>query len=382
MTLFETKTMRPAEKKDIFPLMTLNQLSRVSDYEGNLFLDYEELGRSLDDKNTHWVVSESSGELIGAASTLIDREHEICKLSCLRIHPSVKNQDQLVKEVISFLLESLRQHKIPFDVLYTTTRVLSLQQQQQTIDLGFKILGIFPSAMTLDSSRLNGLTVWFEKNVLKKKRFTDFTLHPGLAMLYELAKEEAGLNSIALADLMTLPDLPEDPVPSLEIIDAPQFVSRQFSLLKNRSFLSSNYFPFHEPNIMFTDSDMGVTIFAKFVPQYRFAIIIGEHLKAPVNPIQLYQTLGRMLYQRNVSYIEVIIDAADVIALDSMIRAGYLPCAYFPSFMKHGTMRRDYVIFAKTFERVWETLPDVRPRYLDYLREYYRVAAGRGMPLF
>lgn len=375
-------TMRRAEKRDIFPLMNLNQIAKVQDYEGDLFLDYEAVGASLEDPTAFWVVAESSTGLLGVISTLIDSEQEICKIYCCRLDPSYKDNDTLFKDLLSFLLQSLREHKVPFDILYTTTRALTLHQQQLTIDLGFKILGIFPSAMTLDASRLNGLTVWFEPDVLKKRRFVDFSLHPGLAMLYELAKEEAKLSNIAVADIMELPTLPEDPVPPLEMIDAQKFVSRQFTLLKKRSFLSSSSFPFHYPNILITDEDMNVSIFAKFVPQYRFAVIIAEHLKAPANPVQLYKTIAKMLYEKNVSYIEVVIDAADVIAIDSIIRAGYLPCSYFPCFMKHGPMRRDYVIFAKTFERVWETLPDVRHRYLDFLREYYRVAADRGMPLF
>jgi len=84
--------------------------------------------------------------------------------------------DQLLQEkqspaFIQFLLEYLNKLTEPPDVLYTTTRFLTLNQLTILKKIGFKIGGIFPAALGADISGINGIAIYyFTKEVLSEKR--------------------------------------------------------------------------------------------------------------------------------------------------------------------------------------------------------------------
>jgi hypothetical protein len=68
----------------------------------------------------------------------------------------------------------------------------------------------------------------------------------------------------------------------------------------------------------------------------------------------------------------MINDAADALGTEALIQAGYLPCAYFPALKKQNNVRRDYVVFARSFENFfYPDLGKIAPVYRQYLRQYY-----------
>lgn len=372
---------RIAKTDDIFSLIKLHYLSKSKHHRDVLFSDFASLKATLENRDYFWIVGEDQANIVATASVRIDHEQGVARLFEIRVLSEDENRIMILQDSIRFLIERVLEKYPEIDIIYSTTRALTLKEQEATIDLGFKILGVFPSAMTLDPSRLNGLAIRFGKDVMEKKRFGGFSLHPGIARLFEIAREETGLRKLPYADLSLYPPLPDSPVPPLEFIEAPKFVAHQFQSLRERGFLSSNYYPFQEPNILVTDPAQSIGVFVEHFANDRFATINGEHMKAFVNPVDLYKTVGRMLYERNVAYIEVVCDAADVTGIDAILKAGYLPCAFFPALKRHGRSRRDYVVFARTYERVWEVQPDIHPRYLDYLKQYFKAEAERGMVL-
>jgi len=165
-------------------------------------------------------------------------------------------------------------------------------------------------------------------------------------------------------------------LPQLEIIPAPSFVAHRFAKLKERQALSVHFYPFHEPNVLITDPAQRIEIFIKMVPEERFAAILGERLDVYVNPVELYRKIAVLLNQHGITYLEVINDAGDLAGTQAILDAGFLPCAYFPSFKRLGDSRWDYVVFSCSFEKPLPVAEadavHIHPLYLDYLKEYRR----------
>ncbi|MDD5628218.1 MAG: hypothetical protein PHU21_04075, partial [Elusimicrobia bacterium] len=145
--------------------------------------------------------------------------------------------------------------------------------------------------------------------------------------------------------------------------------------IKARKHLSVNFFPFETPNILFTSPDGKVEVFVRLVKQTRFACILAEHLSASVDPVRLYREVAQMLYNSRVIYIEVINDAADVLGTECILQAGFAPCGYMPCLKEAEDKRRDYAVFARSYEYFTYPRLKVNSLYLDYLREYCKARA-------
>src|SRR5690606_11749066 len=123
--------------------------------------------------------------------------------------------------------------------------------------------------------------------------------------------KECDLSVLEVAKVPHFGAMSFDPLPSLELIYAPNYVARKFALLEERKSLAVHFYPFSRPNAMITDAEGKVEIYVKMIPEERQATIIGERLDLSVDPTQLYSQVASMLFEKNIVYIEVINDAAD-----------------------------------------------------------------------
>lgn len=325
-------------------------------------------------ENAEYFLAQKNGRI--AAFLLLFREPEqgLCKIHRICVDTAVENAEAISREIILFAVDCLKNSATPPDVLYTTTRALTLKQQEFTLDIGFKILGIFPNAPGADESWLNGLTAYYFDGVLPKKRYKSFSLHPSLAPFYAIAAEQCALEKLpayaeASADKSVCAGYLQ--AHNMEPINAPQFVAGRFELLKKKKSLSVSFYPFQKPNLLITNPDQTIEIFCKTAKETRFAAIIAERIAAPANPAELYGSASAILNGIGMNYIEVINDAADVLGIECILKAGYVPCAYFPCLKKHGKLRRDYAVFSKSFEKIFiEPVSGINETYKRYLAAY------------
>ena len=365
---------RRAELADVFPLMKLYQIASTNVFADPLLLDYRAMQKDLESPKSVWIVADDRGSLLAAMSIQLDRENRLAKINRLLLDPAWEGSSQVLHQALPLLVNYLGEKGI--EVLYTTTRTLSLAQQQLTLKMGFEMLGIFPNAQGADPLKLNGLTAYFFGDVLRARRRADHGLHPKIAPLYELVRESCGLEALPATSAPDLSGATYEALPRLETIFAPDFVAHRFEKLKERKSLSTTFYPFQEPNALLSDPGQRVEIFVKLVPERRFAAILGERLDLAVNPTELYHEVALMLNARGISFIEVLSDAADVVGLECMTQAGFVPCVYFPAFKHQGDFRRDYIVLARAFERVLGSQRQssvVHPQYLKFLQQYYRV---------
>jgi len=365
---------RRADLADVFPLMKLYQFASTNVFADPLLLDYRAMEKDIQSPTSAWIVAAANGSLLAAMSINLDPENRLAKISRLILDPAWEGSGKVLHSALPLLVRYLGEKGI--EVLYTTTRTLSLAQQELTLEMGFEMLGIFPNAQGADPLKLNGLTAYFFDDILKNRRTTDHALHPKIASLYELVRANCGLDALPIATVPDISAAGHDTLPSLETIFAPDFVACRFQKLKERRSLSTTFYPFQEPNALISDSRQRVEIFVKLVPERRFAAILGERLDLAVNPSELYHEVALMLNARGISFIEILSDAADVVGLECMIQAGFVPCVYFPAFKHQGDFRRDYVVLARSFERILgnqRRSSAVHPQYLRFLQQYYRV---------
>ncbi len=364
---------RRAEGKDVFPLMQLYQLAAKDVMADPVLLNYRKLVNEILSPDSVWIVADNGGTLLAALSILLDKDNRLAKVSRLILHPEWSDSNLVLKQALPLLIHYLGEKGI--EVVYTTTRNVSLTQQQFTMSLGFQMLGIFPNAQGADPLKLNGLTAYFFESILREHRQADHTLHPLVLPLFELVRKTCGLAPLPVAEAPAFDASAFTSLPGLEAVDASAFVAHRFERLKERRSLAT-FYPFHAPNALITDPAQRLEIFVKLVPEVRFAAILGERLDLPVNPAELYHEVALMLHSRGISFVEVICDAGDVMGIECMTRAGFIPCAYFPAFKRQGDMRRDYVVLARSFERVLGSSREsssVHPQYLSFLQQYYRL---------
>lgn len=332
------------------------------------------------DENSMWFVCEKDKNIQAFLSILYEKEHKLCKIFSLWVDSSLQNVEEVSKKILLFTIEHLAHLPISPDVLYTTTRTLTPYQQKLTLELGFKTLGIFPNAPGLDAAGINGLTAYFFNDVLHKKRYSSFSIHPLIEPIYEIARTECGLKKLPVTKNIQ----PETShlgggygVQILEAICAPEFVKRRFEILEQKKAVSIDFYPFQKPNMLITNPEQNIEIFVKTVQKTGFAAIIAERIDAYTNPVTLYTKVAEILQSMNVSYIEVINDAADTWTIDCILKAGFVPCAYFPCLKKHASTRRDYVVFSKSFKKFFQdsliTTESYPAAYIKYLEQYRKI---------
>ncbi|MBI4802165.1 MAG: hypothetical protein HY796_06540 [Elusimicrobia bacterium] len=331
----------------------------------------------MQSKNSILFVAEKGREIAAVIFVLAERNHGLCKIYRMYAHPGAQRAEEILKGLLLFTTDCLKNSAFRPDVLYTTTRTLALKHQEFTLELGFKILGIFPVSGRA-AGGLNGLTACYFNNALAEKRYTDFSLHPAIAPFYEIARKECALGKLPVAPSAPPPgERSGTTLPVLEALEAPGFVARRFDMLKERKFIPINFYPFQKPNILITSPDQGIEIFVKAVQEPRFAAIVAEKLDLAVDPVRLYKAVTRILKGLNISYIEVINDAADTAGINDILNAGWLPCAYFPALKRQGNTRRDFIVFSKSFEEIFQPVSGrLRETYKQYLKAYLALKKG------
>lgn len=365
---------RRAEAKDVFPLMRLHQAASGNVFDDPVLLDQKKILAEIQSPLSVWIVADKEGTLHAALSILLDKENRLAKINRLILDPEWVGSGNLLKQALPLLIHYLKDKGV--EVLYNTTRTLTLQQQELTLGMGFNILGVFPSAHGADPLKINGLTAYYFPEVLKSRRHAGFALHPIARPLFDLVRDNCGLEELPAAERPSIDHSAFTALPSLEVIHAPGFVSHRYNRLKERRSLSVSFYPFHEPNLLITDPAQKIEMFVRILPDIRFAAIIGERLDLPVNPTDLYNQVSLMLHERGVSFIEVINDAADPTGIEFIYNACFIPCAYFPAFKRQGEERRDYVVFARSFERVLGAQSGIRQinrKYLSFLSQFYHL---------
>ena len=115
-----------------------------------------------------------------------------------------------------------------------------------------------------------------------------------------------------------------------------------------------------------------VEIFVYTSSSDTYCTIMGVKKPREYNFTWLLDRCTQLLHKIGVRYIETMIRADKILNIERVLKARFIPCAYFPAFQLNKGRRHDFIIFSRTFEVL--DFHDIRLNGLnmDYLEEYLR----------
>lgn len=326
-------------------------------------------------KNPHnyWIIAEAGVNLVGSMVFEYDPNHKIAKAFGAAISPQYQGH-HIAQEMMKYSLQFMQEDTHSgVGLCYAVTRTVHSSAQILTQKLGFKKLGIFPNVHKTTTYETHCLAAYFEKETLMK-RHTGFKLHPSVLPLYELARVEIGLAKLPVAKVFE--EIQKTDIKSfeLETINAKKFVTERFKKMKAEGHLDNSFYPFHQPNCLITSPDQSVEVFLYINESDRHCVIIGVSINQNETDryFSLIKQVSEILRNLSVRYIESIVRADNLGHIDHLLKAKFIPCAYFPAFQLVNETRYDFVVFSRSFEIFDFSNIQLEGLYKDYLNLYYQ----------
>ena len=116
--------------------------------------------------------------------------------------------------------------------------------------------------------------------------------------------------------------------------------------------LDKVFFPFADPNFLFTSEDKKSEFFVNFNSVDGHAVILGYRIQDP-DTRRILMWFCESASQAGMRYIELMVNVfkPDIQRIASDAR--FLPCAYFPAMrMNDKGLREDYIVFSRSFEQL------------------------------
>lgn len=365
---------RRADADDIFRLIELYHVVYKGTYPEPLMNQYGEMKKFLENSGSYWFIAEEnskSKKSAIAASVVVryDAENKLAKAFGAAVLEEYRRVG-LMESLLSHAIEYMQNNTAGADVVYATTRTVHEGAQALTEKLGFKKLGIFPNSHKSFEYETHCLTASFHRDAIQN-RFENYSIHEKLRGLVNVVCEEVPeMKSSTFIN-------PESPskklvdAPHLEMITSEHFVKYRYEKLKNDKELQFAFFPFHEPNSLILSPDQSIEIFCYHSPGDAYSVIIGGKVDPNVSYSSLFNKIANLLRDHQARYVEMLVRADKPKIIDSILKAKFIPSAFFPAFQLHEGKRYDYVVMNKTFE-IFD-FQNIRLKGLNqkYLEEYF-----------
>ncbi|HXH32576.1 MAG TPA: GNAT family protein [Bacteriovoracaceae bacterium] len=358
-----------ATEVDIFQISKLYYDVYEGTYPDPLMKDFTRIGNFIKSDSNFWYVTKDEKEqIIASVMIAYDKDNLIAKAFGAVVRNEFRAKG-VMEELLAYGIDHVRTRTPGVDVIYSTTRTVNEAAQTLTEKLGFKKLGIFPNAHRTNEYETHCLTAIIYPSALEK-RHSDYRLHHEIASLYKIVENEVGLTpleSIVPAQPSKVLVAPE----KLEVVNSPNFVSYRYAYLKAEKKLEFEFFPFHQPNLMIISPDQQIELFCHLSALDGYCVIVGGNMPGDLDFSLLFLQANRLLRDAGARYIEVIVRADRPKILESIIRAKFIPCGFFPAFQLINGKRYDFLVLSRSFE-IFD-FQNVRLKGLNqvYLEEYF-----------
>jgi RimJ/RimL family protein N-acetyltransferase len=366
----ETFLFRKASVADIFGIMELYQETYQGAYTDPLMNVHSILKTFLENPNHYWFVSEAKGQLVASVVLRYDPVNLLAKAFGAVVKPGFRGSN-MMERLLGFGMNHVHVTTNGIDVIYATTRTVHESAQALTERLGFKKLGIFPNSRKTSEYETHCLAAYFYPGALQK-RLPKFLVHHRLK----------GLTSLVVQELPELGEFeylePEAPSrtftspPVLELVESEHFVRYRYEKLREHKELQFTFFPFHSPNVLVLSPDQSIEVFCHLSPLDEHAVIIGGKTPDDVNFTELFNSIASLLRENGARYVELLIRADKPKMIDSILKAKFIPSAFFPAFQLRNGFRYDYLVVSKTFEVFDFQNIKLKGLNQEYLEEYFK----------
>lgn len=358
-----------ATEEDIFQISQLYFDVYQGTYPDPLMKDFGLIRDFIQSNTGYWFVTKNQNKIIASVLASYDQENLIAKAYGAVVRNEYRGQG-VMEELLGFGIDYLRALPHGVDVIYSTTRTVNEAAQTLTEKLGFKKLGIFPNAHRTNDYETHCLAAIIYPEAIKN-RYVEYKVHHEVSSLYSIVQNEVGLEDLD----SIIPDSPSKVLISpgeLEVVKSPKFVSYRYQHLKNEKQLEFEFFPFHQPNLVIISPDQSVELFCYLSNVDGHCAIMGGKMPGDTNFTELFLSANRLLREAGARYIEVIVRADRPKILESILRAKFIPCAFFPAFQKIENRRHDFLVFSRSFEIFDFQNVKLKGMNQVYLEEYFK----------
>ncbi len=361
--------MRLATEDDIFQVAQLYFDVYQGTYPDPLMKDLSAIRSFIQSHEGFWfVMLNEEQKVVASVLARYDQENLFAKAFGAVVRNEYRSQG-LMENLLSYAINYLREHTAGVDIVYSTTRTVNEAAQTLTEKLGFKKLGIFPNAHKTNEYETHCLTAIISEKAAQKRK-TNYKIHYQLADLYKIVAAEVGIPDLE----SIIPEKPTkvllDPT-DLEIVNSPKFVEYRYNMLKDSKALEFEFFPFHTPNLVLISPDQSIELFCNMSSDGH-CVIIGGKMPGNINFTELFLKSNRLLRDNGARYIEAIVRADRPKILESLMKAKFIGCGFFPAFQKVGDQRFDFVVFSRSYE-IFD-FQNVKLKGVNqvFLEQYYR----------
>lgn len=359
-----------ASEGDIFQISQLYFDVYQGTYPDPLMKDFSLIRAFIRSDSGFWFITkDEAGEVIASVLAAYDKDNLIAKAFGAVVRNEFRGQG-IMDDLLSFGINFLRTETPGVDVIYSTTRTVNEAAQTLTEKLGFKKLGIFPNAHKTKDYETHCLAAIIYPSALEKRN-TDYKMHHEMSSLYEIVQKEVGLNSIP----SVVPEKPGKVLSKpgeLEVVQSPKFVEYRYNNLKAEKKLEFEFFPFHLPNLVIISPDQSIELFCHLSAVDGYCVIVGGKMSHNIDFSELFLQTNRLLRDAGARYIEVIVRADRPKILESILRAKFIPCGFFPAFQMVGEKRHDFLVFSRSFEIFDFQNVKLKGMNQVYLEEYFK----------
>ena len=359
-----------ATEDDIFQISQLYFDAYHGMYPDPLMKDISLIKNFIKSQQGFWFVTKDvHGNIVASVLASYDQENLIAKAFGAVVRSEFRGQG-IMEELLAYGINYLKTQTAGVDVIYSTTRTVNEAAQTLTEKLGFKKIGIFPNAHKTNDYETHCLTAIITPTALEK-RFKNYKLHHQLESLYNIVAGEVGLDKLETVE----PETPSKTLQSpdeLEVIQSPKFVAYRYATLKAEKKLEFEFFPFHQPNLVIISPDQSIELFCHLSANDGYCVIIGGMMPGNLNFTELFLKSNKLLRDVGARYIEVIVRADRPKILESVMKAKFIPCGFFPAFQLINNQRYDFLVLSRSFE-IFD-FQNVKLKGLNqvYLEEYFK----------
>jgi len=362
--------LRLATEGDIFQISQLYFDVYQGTYPDPLMKDFSLIKEFINSEGGYWFIAiDDKNTVIASVLCRYDEDNHIVKAFGAVVRTESRAQG-LMEKLLGYGIDYLTNKTAGVDVIYSTTRTVNEAAQTLTEKLGFKKIGIFPNAHRTNEYETHCLTAIIRPSALAK-RYKDYKLHHRLESLYKVVDSEVGLGEMEII-------VPEQPTKvlekpqELEVLQSPKFVAYRYASLKDDKKLEFEFFPFHQPNLMIISPDQTIELFCHLSPVDGYCVIIGGKMPGNLDFTELFLSANKHLRDAGARYIEVIVRADRPKIVESIMKAKFIPCGFFPAFQQVKNKRYDFLVLSRSFE-VFD-FQNVKLKGLNqvYLEEYFK----------
>ncbi len=361
---------RLATADDIFHLAEIYYDVYEGTYSDSLMRDPSAIKNYILSEEGFWFISKlDNGPVIASVLFNYDQENHIAKAYGAVVRHEYRGHN-LMEELLTYGINYLKEHTNGVDIIYSTTRTVNEAAQTLTENLGFKKLGIFPNAHRTNEYETHCLTAIITPEALSK-RMANYKIHHDVEELFNIVAEE-----VPLPKLESI--IPENPTKELvgsdelEVIRSKKFISYRYKDLKENKKLEFEFFPFHKPNLLILSPDQSIELFCHLSETDGHCVVIGGHMPHNLNFTDLFLKTNKILRESGARYIEVLTRADRPKIVESIIKAKFIPCAFFPAFQLMGDKRHDFIVFSRSFEIFDFQNVKLKGLNQSYLEQYYK----------